>query len=317
MKSKWLRLKNLAVILTSAVLMLVVGCKNLPTGPASVQSSTTQQALLKVVEGDSAVTSFDFNYNEESAMSLVGKTAVAIYPLRVGQKMRVVSTNFTYTMIGDTAYGTYSRTFEGVLYIAASYDSTSHTQDTIIQKPFTTVITRKVVLLNKNNNPLDTANFDWKVIAVSLPEGGTLNSNVNITQMTVTMPNGEILIINDPNDYYLDLGQGRWKQVPHFRSGQRVTIQLNVTSAYADTDFVTLTHGGDMNGLHREKIKFDLVSSTQTGNVYTKVYEQSFVTHTWPGYFHAVINVFAKQVISDDSTPVESNTWGVPYYVQR
>ncbi len=317
MNGKIFALKNLAIISVSVILMLVTGCKNLPTGPVGVQSSSTQQAMLKAVEGDSAISSFDYNYNEESAMNLIGKTTTAIYPLRVGQKMRVVSTDFTYSMSGDTAYGTYTRTFEGVLYIAASYDSTTHTHDTTIQKPFTAVITRKVVLLKKNNNPLDSVNFDWKVIAVSLPEGGTLNSNVYITQMTINMPNGDILIINDPNDYYLALGQGRWKQVPHFKSGQKVTIQLSVTSAYADTDFVTLTHGADMQGLHREKIKFNLISSTQNGNTYAKVYQQTFVTHTWPGYFHAVINVFPKQVIFDDSTPVESNTWGVPYYVRK
>ena len=317
MKNKTLALKNLFLVLASLMLILVVGCNNSPTGPGGIQSNSNQQAMLKAVEGDSSISSFDFNYDEQSAMNIIGKTTVAIYPLRVGQKMRVVSTNFTYTMAGDTAYGTYSKTFEGVLYIAASYDSSSHTQDTIIQKPFTAVISRKVVLLKLNQNPLDSVNFDWKVIAVSLPDGGTLNSNVNITQMTIILPSGEIIIINDPNDYYLDLGQGRWKQVPHFRSGQKVTIQVNITSAYADTDFVTLTHGGDMHGLHREKIKLDLVSSTPMGNVYAKVYQQTFVTHTWPGYFHAVINAFPRQVIYDDSTPVESNTWGVPYYIQR
>ncbi|MCL5027583.1 MAG: hypothetical protein M1480_01040, partial [Bacteroidetes bacterium] len=311
------QIRNLFVILISAMMILVVGCKDSPTSPGSIQSNTNQQAMLKAVEGDSAISSFDFNYDEESAMNILGKTAVAIYPLQVGQKMRVVSKNFTYTMVGDTAYGTYSRTFEGVLYISATYGSSSRKQDTIIQKPFTTVITRKVVLVNRQNNPLDTVNFDWKVLAVSLPEGGTLNSNVNITQMTITLPTGEILIINDLNDYYLALGQGRWKEVPHFRNGQKITIQLNVTSAYADTDFVTLTNGADMHGLHREKIKFDLVSSTPMGNIYAKVYQQTFVAHTWPGYFHAVINAFPKQVIYDDSTPVESNTWGIPYYVQR
>ncbi len=317
MKSKTSVMKNLLAVFIVTTMILLVGCKDSPTGPGSVQNNSNQQAMLKAVEADSAVASFDPNYNEEDAMTIMGKTAVAIYPLRVGQKMRVVSTNFTYTMVGDTAYGTYSRTFEGVLYIAASYDSSTHKQDTVIQKPFTAVITRKVVLLKLNNNPLDSVNFDWKVLAVSLPDGGTLNSNVNITKMIINLPSGDILIINDPNDYYLALGRGRWKEVPHFKNGQQITIQLDVTSAYADTDFVTLTHGGDMRGLHREKLKFDLISSTPNGSVYAKVYQKTFVAHTWPGFFHAVVNVFPKQVIYDDSTPVESNTWGIPYYIER
>ena len=59
-----------------------------------------------------------------------------------------------------------------------------------------------------------------------------------------------------------------------------------------------------------------MVSSTQTGNGYDKVYEQTFETHQWPGYFHAVINATPRQVVTDDSTPVESNTWGIPYIVK-
>ncbi len=317
MRGKISLIRNLVIVFIAVTMVLLVGCKDSPTGPVGTQTSSNQQVMLKAVEADSSIASFDPNYDEEDAMNILGKTTTAIYPIKVGQKMRVVSRNFTYTMVGDTAYGTYSRTFEGVLFIAASYDSTSHTQDTVIQKPFTAVITRKVVLLKLNNNPYDSVNFDWKVIAVSLPEGGTLNSNVNITQMTITLPTGDILIINDPNDYYLALGQGRWKKMPHFKSGQQITISLNVTSAYADTDFVTLTHGGDFHGFHREKLKFDLVSSTPNGSGYVKVYQKTFITHTWPGYFHAVINAFPKQVIYDDSTPVESNTWGIPYYVQR
>lgn len=307
--------------IVSISIMFLAGCNNSPTGPQQTQNSADQQAMLKAVESDSSVGSFTPNYDEGSAMSILGKTSVAIYPLRVGQKMRLVSKNFIYNMVGDTAFGTYTATFEGVLYIAASYDSATHTQDTLIQKPFTTIITRKVVLLEMNNNKYDTTNHVWRVLAVSLPAGGTLNSNVVITNLTMFMPDGSVVIINDPNDYYFTRGQGHghgWdKQMPGFRHNQSVTIQVTVSSAYADTDFVTLTHGADMHGMHREKLELYLVSSSPSGSGYIKVYERTFVTHAYPGFFTAVINAFPRQVIYDDSTPVESDTWGVPYFIER
>ncbi len=324
MNRKLLDAKKMFAFLVSVSILLLVGCNNSPTGPQA-SLSTANQAMLKVIESDSAVASFTPNYNEESAMSIIGKTTTAIYPVRVGQKMRLVSKNFTYTMVGDTAFGTYTATFEGVLYVAASYDSSTRTQDTVIQKPFTTVITRKVVLLKLNNNNYDSTNFDWRVLAISLPDGGTLNSNIMITKLTMFMPDGSAVIINDPNDYYLMRGQmqGRmhahmgWGNMPGFIRNQKVTIQVTVSSAYADTDFVTLTYGADMNGMHREKLKFNLVSSTPSGSGYVKVYERSFVTRSFPGFSTAVINAFPRQVVYDDSTPVESDTWGVPYFVER
>ncbi len=325
MKRKMLNTKSLFAFFVALTIMILTGCNNSPTGPQQAQSTANEQAMLKVIESDSAVASFTPNYDEESAMNIIGKTSVAIYPFRVGQKMRLVSKDFNYTMVGDTAFGTYTATFEGVLYVAASYDSSTNTQDTVIQKPFTTIITRKVVLLKLNNSNYDSTNFDWRVLAISLPSGGTLNSNIQITKLTLYMPDGSVVIINDPNDYYLMRGQmgGRmhahngWGGMPDFMHGQNVTIQVTISSAYADTDFVTLTHGADLDGMHREKLKLNLVSSTPEGSGYVKVYEKTFVTRSFPGFSTAVINAFPKQVIYDDSTPVEVDTWGVPYFIER
>lgn len=314
MIKKALLVRKLLSITALSFLIFVVGCNNAPTGPQTAQSTTDQQAMLKAVEADSSISSFEPNYNEDQAMTILGKTTTTIYPLRVGQKMRLVSRNFTYTTAGDTAYGTYSTTFEGVLFIAASYDSTSHQKDTLIQKPFTTVITRKIIFVTTS----DTVHpaLKWRIAAISLPEGGTLNSNISITKVKVFLPGGDSLVVTDPNSYFLSRGWGWWRQIPRINRNRPVKVQVELTSAYADTDFVTLTHGGDFHGLHREKMKFYLVSSKQNGTGYDKVYEQTFVTHQWPGYFHAVINAFPKQVVTDDSTPVESNTWGIPYIVK-
>ncbi len=314
MEKKASIIKNLLSIIALSVIVLLVGCNNSPTGPDSSQSTTDQQAMLKTIESDSAISSFESNYNEESAMTILGKAATTIYPVKVGQKMRLVSRNFTYNIVGDTAYGTYTTTFEGVLFIAASYDSVSYPPDSLIQKPFTSVITRKIIFVTSG----DTIHpyLKWRIAAISLPEGGTLNSNISITKVTAYMPNGDTLAVTDPNNYFLSRGFGWWRKIPRLNRHEPVKVRVELTSAYADTDFVTLTHGCDPHGLHREKNRFYLVSSTQTGNGYDKVYEQTFETHQWPGYFHAVINATPRQVVTDDSTPVESNTWGIPYIVK-
>ncbi len=310
------------VILLSFVssLIFLSGCQNSPTSPNTPQNSTDASAMLKVIQSDSAVASFGPNYNEGSAMDITDSSGTSIYPVRVGQKMRVVSRNFTYTMSGDTAFGTYTKTYEGVLYISASYDSAAGRADTVIQKPFTTVITRNVILLKVNNNRYDTANYAWRLLAVSLPEGGTLVSSLKVTKLSMFLPNGDVIIINNPNDYYFSIarpqGKKRWKQLPHFMHGQKVMVKVELNSAFADTDFVTLTVGGNLNGFHREKIKFNLISSTQTGTGYYKVYEGSFRIHPWPGFRNAVINALPRQVIFNNSTPVEVSTWGVPYFIE-
>jgi hypothetical protein len=65
----------------------------------------------------------------------------------------------------------------------------------------------------------------------------------------------------------------------------------------------------------RSRKLFELVSSTPNGDGWDKVYEQTFNAHTYPGFFHAVLNAMPRQVIFDDATPVEAESWGVPYVI--
>ncbi|HSP88065.1 MAG TPA: hypothetical protein VLN45_08015, partial [Ignavibacteriaceae bacterium] len=81
--------------------------------------------------------------------------------------------------------------------------------------------------------------------------------------------------------------------------------------------FVTLTFGRNRFGGEKHKRIFELISSTPVSGGFEKVYEQNFRTHAFPGFFHAVINAFHQRVIFDDEAPVESSTWGIPYFVRR
>ena len=302
-------------------------------------------------------------------MSFLAKTQADVFPLRVGQKVRLVNQEFTSEITGDSATGTLVKYFEGVLYIAASYSDTSTVPDTVIQKAFTSSIKINFKFekntagpdsmgpagrrpggqggMNgagpkggprgggmgqggphpgapgsngKNQNGPQDLLPGWHVVAVSLPAGGTGSTNIIITKLTAYLPGGDTLSISDPTDYFLEREagpKGPRKDIPRIASNEPVKVVVELYSAYADSDFVTLTHGGDLHGMHRGKVKFDLVSSTQYGGGYDKVYEQTFETHQWPGFFHAVVNASPGQTIKDDSAPVEISTWGIPYAVKR
>ncbi len=305
-----------------AGLILVSACNNQDSIVGVDQTTADKDALLKILDADEAIQSFEPNYNEEDAMNFLGKTNTLIYPVRVGQRMRPISRTLDVQFSGDTAYGKVTRTFEGVLFIAASYEpftwGDSNVVDTIITKEFTTTITRNIVFTKIGNT--DNPMHNWRISAISLPEGGTLTENIKINSVTVFLPDGDTLTITSPNDYYLThepgMHHGGMHMLPSLNWNQEVLVRVEIASAYADTDFVTLTYGAIRGGTHhRDKRKFELVSEEFDGTMYTKVYEQTWKTRQSHGWKHAIINAIPRQVVYDDATPVEESTWGIPYKV--
>ncbi len=305
---------KMLTMMAALFIFVLTGCDNSTVDPEDGEPTTDQAAFEKLADEDSSLASFDPNYDEGGLADILGKVTTDIYPLRVGQKMRIVNRTLSVEIVGDTAYGTLTKTFEGVLFIAASYDSTATQPDSVFQKPFTSVMVRKLIFVRIANTPRPWRN--WKIAAISLPEGGTPNRNIDITKTTIIMPDGEEIVITSPNEFFLSRGPQWWRQLPSILRGDSVRVKVELTSAYEEEDFVTLTFGADRNGLHRVKRKFNLVSSTPSGGVYVKVYEQYFKSHQIPGFFHAIINAFPKQVIFDDVAPVESESWGIPYMVR-
>jgi len=147
MKTKQYIWRFLIPLLLLAVLAFFAGCQDEMTVEPqdSGEPTTNQGALEKLADQDSSLTSFEANYNEDGLMDFLGKTTEAIYPFRVGHKMRLVSKNLNIEYQDTIAFGTLTKTFEGVLFIAASYDSTASEPDTVIEKAFTSVITRNLI----------------------------------------------------------------------------------------------------------------------------------------------------------------------------
>lgn len=300
----------------------VAGCSQMTNEPDLTDDPKTDKAAFEVLaEEDSSVFSFYANYNEEDAMIFgFGKVSTEIYPKRVGQRVRLISRNIESNIVGDTAYATVTLTFEGKLFIGASFDSTSTGVDTIIQKNFTSQIKRNLIFIRIGNSPRPRLN--WKLAAVSLPMGGTLeasifNTNIRIEKLTLNLPNNNTLVITSPLDYYLWRNIGGNRPIPSLARGQQFTIEAEIYSAYEIKDFVTVTFGADRFGQNRTKVRLELVSSTPGIIGFTKIYRATINVNQIAGHFHAVINAMPHQVIFDSDTNVETSSWGMPYHVRR
>ncbi|MGE5807418.1 MAG: hypothetical protein ACM34O_16305 [Ignavibacteria bacterium] len=295
------------------IFIAFIGCKDSTVGPPA--EDPEKEALQQIADEDSAIASFEPNYNEEDQMSILNKAATEIYPFRkIWHRISSISRTFNVTIAGDSAFGVYTKNYEGILYIAASYDSDAVAPDTVIQKPFASTVTRNIIFIKTGNT--DRPRLNWKIAAISLPEGGTQSAHIDITKLTIFLPNADTMVITSPNDYYLSRWHRWWRALPIISKGEAVTLHVEVYSEYAEDDFVTLTYGANLLGLHMAKKRFELLSSTPSGNGYIKVYQQTYNTNQWPGFYHAVINAFPSQVITDDAAPVENEMWGIPYFVR-
>lgn len=320
LKSSFIRgiRKQFLYFFTIILIIIFAGCQESVIDPQETEPATDREALQKLAEEDSSLQSFEQVFNEENLMDFgMGKIQAEIFPLKVGHRVHLVSRNFEVNIQGDTAYATLTNNYEGILFIAASYDSGATIPDTIIQKPFAAVITRNLIFVKVAHTDRPLRN--WRLAAVSLPEGGVISENIDIMKLSIFLPNGDTIVVDSPNDYYLQRHHDwlwRWRNIPVVPPHDSVLVRVELFSAYESEDFVTVTFGKNGYGGVMFKRRFELISSVQVSGGYEKVYEQRFRTFGFPGFFHAVINAFPRQVIFDDSTPVESSVWGIPYFVR-
>lgn len=315
MKTAELMKKSFWGMVILMLLSFLSACQEDAVVQAPEDVTTDRQALERMVEEDSALTSFEPNF-DDSEYETLGKIEEEIYPLRVWKKMRLVNKNLTIDFQDTLAYGHLTLSFEGKLVIAASYDSNSVEPDTLIEKPCNEVITRNIIFKKIGNSPQPLRN--WIIAAISLPEGGTVIQprSIDILKLTAYFENNDSLVIESPNDFYLRRGWGAWRNIPRLQISQSVTLKLEVYSDFEEEDYVSLTYGANKWIRHRVRKLFELESSVQSGNGWLKVYVQTYTAHNFPGFYHAVINAMPKQVIHDDVSPVEFECWGIPYLVR-
>lgn len=312
--------EKISVIFFLFLLFAFIGCNKNSTEPEVITPSTDNDAMKEIAAEDSSVLSFEMNYQETGDLNFLNKIESTVFPVKVKRVVTSITRNLTTNIVGDTAYGLMTHTFTGALWIYASIDSArwgdTTAVDTIIKKPFTTTVTRNLIFtrIGKTNRP----KLNWKLQAVSLPEGGTsLQNNIKIKKLTVTSA-VDTFVVTNPLSFYLKRGIGWWRQYPVIPKNSIVNLRIEVFSTVQDTDFVTLTFGAVWPyGYHRAKKKFIMISSTPTTNGYLKVYEQNYTSYQYAGHFHAIIDAMPKTVIFDDSAPVESSMWAFPYIVKN
>lgn len=340
------RLYSIPVLLTLLLAaVLSTGCKDSVdiTSPASVNNSQTQ-AFMAVAERSASLSSFTPNYNEEQALALAGSLERDLYPIKVGQKMTLIDKSLTLTKDSTTATGTLVQRFEGRLIIQGSFQQPTiglnSRIDTTIEKSFNTTITRVIKFKRVKFTGNDT--IDWKVSAISLPNGGSEGTSIAIAKLKLTTQDGYEMVIDNPNTYFFKVGKERpddddaedadnhdldddlkewgynWKNLlTWYGKNKNVKLTVEVLSSTSDPDFLTVTYGAMMNGMDKKKNKFTLVSTTQEGLLYRKVYESSCYTKSNAVKMHAVINAMPRNVVYDTNTAVEVKTWGIPYRVRQ
>ncbi|MEG8990741.1 hypothetical protein VJY32_13310 [Ignavibacteria bacterium 4148-Me] len=320
------------------IFTLIIACedKNFITEPDS--SASIKSALEKITYSDEILNSFVPNYNEEQAMSLTGQLSKTLYPIKIGQVVKLVDRNLQIEYGADTAVGKLTLKFEGELIIMGSFNDKRIIPDTIVKKPFTSIIAR-IIKYAKVDSTGDNL-VDWKIIGSSLAEGGTETNNIEITKLTLTTLDGKSVTITSPNEFFFDFGrrgyaagidtsknnrQGLNNRIkvkindlmPFFGRKQPVTITLEVKSIYEKPDFVTITHGAMVSaGMYRTKEKFELKDTQFDGTYYIRTYEKTWLTHLHPGFIHAVINLLPDKSVTDTDYPVEEKTWGLPYVIK-
>ena len=317
-RNKWMG--RLVSLFTAVTFLFLIGCQDsVMDSQDNTEPSTDKEAMVKIADEDSSISSFDEAFNEEDLLDFgIGKIQTQIYPFKVWHRAHLINRNLVVDIQGDTAYATLTKNFEGTLFIKASYDSSATEPDTTIQKVFNATFTRKLIFVKVASTPRPFLN--WRLAAVSLPEGGAISPNIDIEKLTIYLPNGDTLEINSPNDYYLVRHHGWfnwWRDIPVIPRNDSVRVQVELFSAYENEDFVTVTFGRNRFGGEKHKRRFELVSSAQVAGGYDKVYEQTFRTLAFPGFFHAVIDALPQQVVFDDAAAVESSVWGIPYFVKR
>lgn len=332
-------MKKLSVLLFVVPLvgLMLAGCSK-DDGVSSPQdpndqlygsAQTDQQFFELYAQNDEYSTADETSMNDgDQPQSLddlaIGKVTTPVRPLRWARFIRTFNRQVTLDSVtaDSLAYLTVTKTWQGVLLIAATYDDTSSVPDTVLRKPFTSQAKKRVIFKRIANTSVRWRN--WRPVAISLIEGGTTSSSaISITQAKLLFERAGVrdsIVVTDPNSTFLRFRRifdVQAQEIPDILGGQEVTLQVTVVSADPDTDHVVLRYGFSRDGLHRRRVRLHLVSESFDGSVYTRVYQRTYTMHFFRGVFCAAIDASTHSTMFDDAAPVATSFWGIPYVVTQ
>ena len=110
----------------------------------------------------------------------------------------------------------------------------------MVLKPFSSVVTRNVVFIKIANTFFQEETGELQQYLFLKDVSSDLSGRA---ELTVYSMQWRSFLINSPNDYYLVRNWNfwwRWHSIPVVEAWWRSYLRVELNSAYADTDFVTL-----------------------------------------------------------------------------
>jgi hypothetical protein len=341
---------QLAVLVIAAGLLFgLIGCTK-DNGVIPPVTLTDQQALqAEVVNADSvaAFSSSDETTIDDNGMrnpeydgfakldpaelthlgTIFGDT---ITPVRWGRRIFWNQVTRHYDVVispGDSsALVTINKVLPGEFWIGVGIRTLDTViVDSIIKKPFTEVVTRKVrfIRVARTDNPLR----NWVPVAITMVLGHTRPDslkNFSITSLELEHIGHFDTTYTDPLNTWFRLGLFRGS-IPRFRLGDSVRVRVTVNSSDDSAEIAHLRYGIAGDGAERRRTVMHLVSTSGGPGNYTRVYQRVFVarlTTLLPAgilaaRFNAVVDVMSWSSIYVSDAPFTNEFWGTPYIVVR
>ena len=241
---------------------------------------------------------------------------------------RVINVNqitrqYTVVMVGDTiAFVTVTKTVPGDFEIAwgirPNPTSDSVVVDTVIHKPFTQVIKRRVELkrIASYSDPLR----NWVLVGITFVTGKTVGSvTFGIDSLEITDNHvGYDSTFGTPLQSWFRFGRYR-ESIPIFHAGDTVTVRLTVSGSDSLPEIVILRHDIAGSGFLSPRLRMHLISQTGVSGNHTRTFERSFVPRLPQGAliarFNVLADVFPNRCLYNKTAAYENELWGLPYIV--
>jgi hypothetical protein len=321
---------TLLIVLFAAAIVFFGCSKDNATGP----TITTDEAALQsqVVHSDSLA---DFMSSQESSFDDgsapqdpeygISKPSTLVPVVRYGRHVfwNLATRKYATVKEGDTAaVVTVTTTVPGELLLGVgSGTGGSVSIDSIIRKPFTETLTRKI-RSRKIARTSDPA-VNWLPVSMTLVQGKSANespSSFHIVSLEFTA--SADTTITDPLNSWFRFGRPLRSGIPYVKVGDTVTVRVTVESTNDSAEVVNLRHGIDGIELVRGRVMMSLEpSAPPVGGVYTRVYRKQFIARNFAmghplifiARFSAGVDAFSYNTLHDDSAPFENEFWGFPY----
>jgi hypothetical protein len=339
-------MKNVAVYLALAALMIgMLSCSNNSSTTAPPAAVTDQQAVAQIVTSVDSVA--QFLSSEEATINDGGLQLVTAgggaVPTEISSELgstrtafsdsvvkwgRMVNVNqivrdFNVVLVGDTvAIVTITKQVPGDFLIAWGIrpfpPSDSVIIDTVIHKPFTQVMTRKIALkrIGRDADPLR----NWVLVAVTFVTAKTEGSvTFHVDSLEISDHRvGFDSTYTAPLQTWFRFGRYR-ESIPAFHAGDSVTVRLSVSGSDSLPEIVTLHHGIAGSGSLPFRVRMTMVSQTGVPGNHTRIFARTFVARLPQGAliarFNALADVFPKRCVYSQTARYENEFWGLPYIV--